>query len=57
MSQTSETQMTLKDAAIRAQGELGLGLDKLEAMECPKFLSDAQWDAVLERKRQLAERN
>ena len=57
MSQTSETQMTLKDAAIRAQKELGLNLDKLDAMERPQFLSDAQWDAVLERKRQLSEKS
>ena len=34
-----------------------LNLDKLDAMERPQFLSDAQWDAVLERKRQLLEKS
>ena len=57
MSQTSEMQMTLRDAAISAQKELGLNLDKLDAMERPQLLSDAQWDAVLERKRQLLEKS
>ena len=57
MSQTSESEMTLRDAAVRAQKELGLNLDKLDAMERPQFLSDAQWDAVLERKRQLSEKS
>ena len=57
MSQTSEMQMTLRDAAISAQKELGLNLDKLDAMDRPQLLSDAQWDAVLERKRQLLEKS
>ena len=49
--------MTLRDAAISAQKELGLNLDKLDAMDRPQLLSDAQWDAVLERKRQLLEKS
>ena len=54
MSQTAETQLTLRDAAVRAQKELRLNLDKLDVMECPQFLSAEQWDAVLGRKEQLS---
>ena len=57
MSQTTETEMTLREAAVRAQKELGLNLDRLDAMDRPQLLSDAQWDAVLERKRQLLEKS
>ena len=54
MSQTAETQLTLRDAAVRAQKELKLNLDKLDVMERPQFLSAEQWDAVLVRKEQLS---
>ena len=54
MSQTAETQLTLRDAAVRAQKELGMDLDKLDVMERPQFLSAEQWDAVLVRKEQLS---
>ena len=54
MSQTAETQLTLRDAAVRAQKELWLNLDKLDVMERPQFLSAEQWDAVLVRKEQLS---
>ena len=54
MSQTAETQLTLRDAAVRAQKELRLNLDKLDVMERPQFLSAEQWDAVLGRKEQLS---
>ena len=50
MSQTTEYDMTLKEAAVRAQKELGMNLDKLDDMEQPQFLSAVQWDAVLDRK-------
>ena len=53
MSQTAETQLTLRDAAVRAQKELGMDLDKLDVMERPQFLSAEQWDAVLARKEQI----
>ena len=54
MSQTTEYDMTLKEAAVRAQKELGMNLDKLDDMEKPQFLSVVQWDAVLDRKCQLS---
>ncbi len=54
MSQTTEDDITLKEAAVRAQKKLGLDLDKLSEMEHPQFLSDAQWEAVLSRKEQLS---
>ena len=44
-------------AVMKAQKELGLKLDRLDAMDRPQLLSDAQWDAVLERKRQLLEKS
>ena len=46
--------MTLRDAAVRAQKEIRLNLDKLDVMERPQFLSAEQWDAVLVRKEQLS---
>ena len=46
--------LTLRDAAVRAQKELWLNLDKLDVMERPQFLSAEQWDAVLVRKEQLS---
>lgn len=49
MSQITEAAMTLEDAAVRAQKELGLDLRMLNEMEQPRFLNDVQWDAVLER--------
>ena len=54
MSQTTEYDMTLKEAAVRAQKELGMNLDKLDDMEQPQFLSAVQWDAVLDRKCKLS---
>ena len=54
MSQTTECDMTLKEAAVGAQKELGMNLDKLDDMEQPQFLSAVQWDAVLDRKCQLS---
>lgn len=53
MSQTTETTMTLKEAAIRAQRELKLNLGKLEKTECPRFLTDNQWSGVQKRSSQL----
>lgn len=53
MSQTTEQEITLREAAVRAQKELGLNLDRLDMLERPPFLSTAQWDAVLARKKQL----
>ena len=53
MSQTTESDMTLREAATRARKELGLKPEGLKEMERPPFLSQAQWDAVLERTRQL----
>lgn len=54
MSQTTEKKITLRNAAIKAQKELRLNLEKLDAMDCPQFLSAAQWEAVLARKENLS---
>ena len=52
-SQTTEQDMTLLEAAREAQKELKLDLDVLENMDCPHFLTEEQWEKVLERKRKL----
>lgn len=53
MSQTTEEEMTLYEAALAAQKELGLDFCGLDRMRQPDFLSEAQWEGVLERKRRL----
>ena len=53
MSQTSKTQMTLKEAAVRAQKELGMDLAALDGMDRPALLEDEKWNEVLDRKREL----
>ncbi len=52
-SQTAAEEITLYEAARAAQGELRMKLAGLDEMEKPQFLSEAQWEAVLERKRNL----
>lgn len=53
-SQTNEPGITLLEAARRAQGELGMDLEPLEYLASPSFLTEGQWEQVLERKRKLA---
>lgn len=53
MSQTSEKERTLYEAAISAQKELQLELSVFENMDCPEFLSEKQWVGVLERGKKL----
>jgi len=53
LSQTTETAMTLRDAAILARKEVRLKPEGMEQMERPQFLSEVQWSAVLERLEQL----
>ena len=53
MSQTTEKETTLREAARMAQRELGMDLSGLDRMEKPEFLSDIQWQAVLARKDSL----
>lgn len=53
MSQTTEKELTLKEAASQAQKELGLDLSGLSNMERPHFLAEEQWGQVLERKDSL----
>lgn len=53
MSQTTETEMTLRDAARHAQKKLGAELPVLDKCSRPLFLTEEQWDAVIERQRQL----
>lgn len=52
-SQTTESRMTLFEAAARAQKELRMDLSCLGEMESPAFLNEKQWKALLERKRKL----
>lgn len=49
LSQTTEENMTLYEAAKMAQSELELDLSILWKMECPKYLEHEQWEKVLER--------
>ena len=53
MSQTTESEMTLREAAIRAAKELGLKADGLDGIDRPEFLSEVQWIDVLERAKHL----
>lgn len=55
MSQTTEEEMTLYEAAVRAQRELRLDLKGLDKMDRPAYLQETQWKAVLERKKKLEE--
>ena len=52
-SQTTEQDMTLLQAAVKAQGELKMDLSVLDRMEKPKELSDKQWKDVQMRKEQV----
>lgn len=52
-SQTTEENISLFMAAKKAQEEVQLDLEKLEEMACPQFLTEEQWEKVLERKRSL----
>ncbi len=53
MSQTTEKEMTLWEAAVRAQEEEQLSLEGLFEMTRPESLGEEQWEAVLERGRRL----
>lgn len=46
MSQTVEVDATLYEVAVEAQREAKLDLTVLESMECPKILTQEQWDQV-----------
>lgn len=50
LSQTRREAITLYEAAAEAQKELGMELGSLEEMRRPRFLSEEQWEGVLERK-------
>lgn len=53
MSQTRKEEMTLYESAAAAQKELGMDLNGIEDMEIPEFLTEEQWNGVLERKRMI----
>lgn len=55
ISQTTEQEMTLREAAETAQREVHMELENLFAMERPLFLNEKQWESVLERGRILSE--
>ncbi len=52
-SQTVRDEMTLFQAAVRAQKELQMDLDAVDQMERPAFLSERKWDELLARKNRL----
>lgn len=54
MSQTAEWDMTLREAACKAQRELEMDLSGLLRMDRPRLLEEDRWQAVLERGRGLA---
>lgn len=53
-SQTAEQDITLEEAARKVQKKLGMGLEILDEIDIPSFLTKEQWEKVLERKRKLA---
>lgn len=53
MSQTTEEEVTLLEAAQAAQQELQLDLRGLKQMDCPGFLNAQQWEQVLRRTEKL----
>ena len=55
MSQTTECEMSLKDAAVSAGKQLGFTPERLYRAEQPMFLTGKQWEAVLERGRSLSQ--
>lgn len=52
-SQTMEQEMTLKEAAILAQGEIRMNLQGLFSMDMPPFLTEEQWKRAQERAGEL----
>lgn len=53
MSQTMAEQVSLYEAAVQAQKELGMDLCVLEEMEKPSLLSGEQWAQVMKRVKKL----
>lgn len=53
LSQTTEREITLYEAAKEAQNELKLDLQVMFEMECPTYLEQKQWEQVLERVRKI----
>lgn len=53
LSQTTEGQKTLLEAAQEAQAELTMNLSKLFQMECPELLGQKQWEEVLDRAKRI----
>ena len=53
ISQTTKEPVTLFEAAVKAQRELGGEVRRLREMGNPEFLSEEQWGQVLEREGKL----
>ena len=53
LSQTTEERCTLKEAALLAQNELNLDLSGFDQIEKPEYLTEKQWQCVIERKEKL----
>ena len=56
LSQTSEQDETLQQAAYEAINHAEVSFDNVLGMKKPEDLEDAQWDAVLQRCRELHQR-
>lgn len=54
LSQTTEEDSTLLNAAIEAQKELDLNISKLNGMKPPEFLTEEQWEQILGRVSRIA---
>lgn len=54
LSQTTEEPVSLYEAALEAQREIGLNLESLRKMDRPPFLDKEQWAQVLGRAEKLA---
>jgi len=53
LSQTTEGNRTLLEAALEAQRELQMNLNTLLEMKCPTLLSEKQWEEVLNRTKKI----
>ena len=53
LSQTTKENKTLFEAALEAQRELKLDLNKLLGMKCPKLLDEKQWKKVIDRVKKI----
>ena len=53
LSQTTEADKTLLEAALEAQAELQMDFSELLKLDCSKMLSEEQWKNVLDRVKRI----